>query len=86
MSSTRAGGIKAAQTNKERYGNDFYRKVGKLGGTKSRGGGFASVDSNMARLCGQLGGLTACYKRNPASVDINKIIEIKKEIRRLKAK
>lgn len=83
---TKAGGIKSAQTNKARYGNDFYQKVGKLGGIKSRGGGFASVDSDMAKLCGQLGGLSACYKRNPASVDINKIIEIKKEIRRLKAK
>lgn len=41
MSGTRAGGLKAAATNKSRYKADFYQKIGAMGGAKSRGGGFA---------------------------------------------
>lgn len=37
MSGTISGGVRAAQTNKERYGEDFYNKIGALGGEKSRG-------------------------------------------------
>ena len=36
------GGIKASETNKKRYGKDFYKSIGAMGGSKSRGGGFAS--------------------------------------------
>ncbi len=42
MPGTYSGGVKAAKTNKERYGEDFYVKIGAKGGAKSRGGGFAS--------------------------------------------
>jgi hypothetical protein len=35
------GGKKAAKTNIERYGEDFYRIQGAKGGRVSRGGGFA---------------------------------------------
>lgn len=56
MAGTKTGGLKAAQTNKERYGTDFYRKIGADGGKKSRGGGFAQ-DPEMAALAGRLGGL-----------------------------
>jgi hypothetical protein len=37
----REGGLKAAATNKERYGEDFFSNVGRKGGKISRGGGFA---------------------------------------------
>lgn len=56
MAGTKTGGLKAAQTNKERYGTDFYRKIGADGGKKSRGGGFAG-DAELAALAGRLGGL-----------------------------
>jgi hypothetical protein len=42
MAGTIVGGVKTAETNKKKYGSDYYRNIGKLGGTKSRGGGFAS--------------------------------------------
>lgn len=40
MSGTTVGGVKAAQTNKERYGVDFYRTIGKKGGELGTTGGF----------------------------------------------
>lgn len=41
MAGTRLGGLKAAETNKQRHGSDFYKKIGKSGGTESRGGGWS---------------------------------------------
>jgi len=55
MSGVRAGGLKAAKTNKQRYGSDFYQKIGAMGGAKSRGGGFAS-SHELAVRAGKLGG------------------------------
>ncbi len=47
MSGTSAGGKKAAGINKNRYGDDYYSRLGKIGGKKGRGksygGGFAYV-------------------------------------------
>lgn len=55
MAGNRLGGLKAAATNKKRYGQAFYQGIGKLGGIKSRGGGFAS-DPKLAREAGRKGG------------------------------
>lgn len=55
MSGTPAGGRKAAAVNKARHGQDFYVRIGGLGGRKSRGGGFAK-DSELARIAGAKGG------------------------------
>lgn len=46
MAGTRKGGLKAAQTNKQRYGENFFKTIGKAGGTVSRGGGFAKLAAN----------------------------------------
>lgn len=51
-----AGGLKAAQTNKERHGEDFYVRIGAMGGKKSRGGGFAK-NPELASIAGRKGGL-----------------------------
>jgi hypothetical protein len=42
MSGTEAGGKAAAKRNKEKYGADFYRKIGSIGGKLGHDGGFAS--------------------------------------------
>jgi len=41
MAGTHAGGIKAAQTNKLRHGDDFFARIGAKGGRIGRTGGFA---------------------------------------------
>ena len=64
---TREGALKAVQTIKEKYGKDFYSKIGKKGGANGRGefytGGFAS-STEFARECGRKGGKIS--KRGPA--------------------
>ncbi len=47
MSGSVIGGIKAAATNKDRHGKDFYARIGAVGGKNGRTGGFAST----ALLC-----------------------------------
>ena len=41
MSWTKLGALKAAETNKRKYGEDFYRLIGAKGGKASKNGGFA---------------------------------------------
>lgn len=55
MSGSKEGGLKAAATNKQLYGNDFYRHIGRAGGVVSRGGGFR-MGSELARTAGAKGG------------------------------
>lgn len=55
MSGTRAGGLKAAQTNKDRHGKNFYQKIGSVGGKRSNTGGFAA-NPELARIAGRKGG------------------------------
>lgn len=46
MAGSIEGGKEAAATNKAKYGENFYSKIGKIGGAKSRGGGFAYMKAN----------------------------------------
>lgn len=55
MSGTRAGGLKAAQTNLRRRGKDFYREIGRKGGENGHTGGFYN-NSALARSAGAKGG------------------------------
>lgn len=55
MAGTKEGGKKAAQTNKERHGKDFYAKIGAKGGKLGRTGGFAA-NRELARIAGAKGG------------------------------
>lgn len=76
MSATKEGGVKAAATNKQKYGEDFYKKIGTLGGKKSRGGGFAA-NPELAREAGRKGGLKS---RKPASTNTEiKALKVEKE-------
>lgn len=55
MSGTRAGGLKASATNKQRHGEDFFARIGKKGGENGHTGGFAS-NPELARKAGRKGG------------------------------
>lgn len=56
MAGTKAGGLKAAQTNKARHGEDFYARAGAIGGKISSTGGFYA-NRELARTAGRKGGL-----------------------------
>jgi len=55
MPGTKLGGMKAAATNKSKYGKDFYARIGKIGGQLGHTGGFA-YDRELAREAGRRGG------------------------------
>ena len=55
MSGSKIGGRKASRTNRERYGEDFYKKIGAIGGRNGHSGGF-SYNPALARVAGSKGG------------------------------
>ena len=63
MSVTKAGGMKAAATNKAKYGKEFYARIGKKGGQNGHTGGFAANPA-LARIAGAKGGRIS--RRGPA--------------------
>lgn len=76
MAGTKAGGIKARNTNLKRYGKDFYRNAGRLGGLAGTTGGFKSdvvgkdglTGRERAVIAGQKGGKKS--RRGPAKNDL----------------
>ena len=66
MAGTKAGGQAAAATNKKKYGDDFYARIGSKGGKLGRTGGFAA-DRELARRAGRIGGLIS--RRGKVSED-----------------
>ena len=74
MSGTISGGKKAAQKNKEKFGENFYKNIGRKGGKHSTTGGFASnkvgkdglTGLKRAKIAGAKGGRKS--KRVPASI------------------
>lgn len=63
MAGTKAGGIKAAKTNKKLHGKNFYKKIGSIGGKNGHTGGFAA-NPELAKEAGRKGGKIS--KRGPA--------------------
>lgn len=55
MAGTKAGGMKAAATNKARHGSNFYAEIGRKGGRNGHTGGFAS-NPELAKIAGAIGG------------------------------
>jgi hypothetical protein len=53
MAGTHAGGAKAFQTNVAKYGNDFYARIGAMGGKLGKTGGFASNKVGKDGLTGR---------------------------------
>ncbi len=63
MAGTKAGGLKAAATNKSKYGKDFYARIGAVGGRNGNTGGFAANPA-LAKIAGAKGGRIS--RRGPA--------------------
>jgi len=61
VSGTKQGGKLAAERNKEKYGQDFYAKIGAMGGRNGNTGGFYA-NRELAREAGRKGGKIS--KRN----------------------
>lgn len=78
--------MKAKKANLEKYGPDFYKRIGAKGGANGKGpgykGGFASDEvgedgltgKQRAKLAGAKGG--AISRRGPAKDDIEKAEEV----------
>lgn len=66
MSGTKAGGQKAKETLYKKYGKDWFKTIGKIGGHNGHTGGFAS-NPDLASEAGRKGG--AKSRRGPAKRD-----------------
>lgn len=62
MSGTVVGGKAAAQTNKQKYGQDFYKNIGAKGGSVNGVAKGFAADRERARRAGAKGG--SISKRN----------------------
>ena len=57
MVGTKAGGLKARETNRKLHGEDFYQRIGRKGGSKlGVKKGFALMTVEQRKMCGQKGG------------------------------
>lgn len=56
MSGTKEGGQKAKLTNLAKYGDDWYARIGRKGGSVGGLKGFA-INTNLAKEAGRKGGL-----------------------------
>lgn len=99
MPGNRAGGLKAAATNKHRYGENWYARIGRIGGQNGNTGGFAAEEpgkdgltgAERAKIAGAKGGHIS--KRGPAKkprsphITDEEMILVRKreELRRLRA-
>lgn len=72
VAGTKAGGLKAARTNKLRHGDSFYKNIGARGGRAGNTGGFASLERGIdgrtgperARIVGSIGGKVSKRRRD----------------------
>lgn len=55
MAGTKEGGRLTAETNKKKYGEDFYKNIGTIGGKLGKTGGFYA-NRELARTAGRKGG------------------------------
>lgn len=62
MAGTKEGGKKAAKTNREKHGDNFYARIGAIGGKNGHTGGFKNRE--LASRAGRIGGMRS--KRGPS--------------------
>lgn len=65
MTATHEGGLKTAETNKRKYGENYYRNIGRKGGSVShRSTRYFAMHPEVARTAGAKGGSRS--RRGPA--------------------
>lgn len=72
MSGRPEGGLKAAKTIRQNFGENFWKEIGAKGGKKSRNGGFGSqkvgadglTGKERAAIAGKKGGSTTRQEQN----------------------
>lgn len=69
MAGTKAGGQKAAATNKMRHGKDFYANIGRKGGRNGHTGGFAA-NPELAVIAGRKGGRKSRRGKAKKNIDV----------------
>lgn len=77
MAGTKAGGRKAAITNKMKHGPEFYAQIGRKGGRNGHTGGFAA-NPELAKIAGAIGGRKS--KRGKAKPKETTAERIKREL------
>lgn len=68
MAGTKAGGLKAAESMKKKYGKDYYRNLGKRSGSAARPMGRGFQLSGKAAEAGRKGGKIS--KRGKAKKEV----------------
>jgi hypothetical protein len=66
MAGTKEGGKKVALTNKQKYGDDYYKKIGAKGGANGHTGGFYA-NRTLASIAGRKGGLISRRTKKESS-------------------
>lgn len=56
MAGTKAGGLKSSQTNKRKYGDNWYERIGSIGGKAHVPKGFALMSKDKRIEAGRKGG------------------------------
>ena len=72
MAGTKEGALKALATNRKLYGEDFYKRIGRLGGNKGTTGGFYA-NRELASIAGRIGGLKSSRKGVKGGCGKNKL-------------
>lgn len=76
MAGTKEGGRKAALTNIQRQGDDFYSRIGRKGGKNGRTGGFFA-NRELAKMAGTKGGSVSSRGKAKKIVNLGAILNHK---------
>lgn len=68
MAGTKIGGKKASDQNKKKYGKDFYKNIGSLGGRKTGVKKGFALDPERAKRAGAKGGRISRRGKGPGKV------------------
>lgn len=65
MAGTKAGCLQASKVVRSKYGDDFYSRIGRMGGRAKVPKGFALMPKEEVSKAGKKGGRANLYKKKP---------------------